>query len=48
MPGTRSVVGVGEPWESGPAIVGLDLVSLFLVGESIVGLISEGGSIVRA
>ena len=48
MLGARSAVGLGKPWEGGPAIVGLDLVSLFLVGESIVGLIPEGGSIVSA
>ena len=46
--GARVAAALGVPWESSPAIVYLDLVSLVPGGESIMGLVPEGGPIVRA
>ena len=46
--GARVAAALGIPWEGRSAIVGLDLLSLFPVGESIMGLVPEGGTVVRA
>ena len=46
--GARVAAVFGIPWEGGPAIVGLDLVGLRPVGESVTGLVPEGGTVVRA
>ena len=46
--GQRGAAVLGIPWEGGPAIVGLDLVGLFPVGESVMGLVPERGTVVSA
>ena len=46
--GVRGVAVLGISWEGRPAIVCLDLVGLFPVGESVIGLVPEGGAIVSA
>ena len=46
--GARVAAALGIPWEGRPAIVCLDLVGLFPVGESVMGLVPEGGTVVRA
>ena len=40
--------GLGKPWESGPAVVGLYLGGLFSGCESVVCLVPKGGSVVKS
>ena len=46
--GAGGAAVLGIPWEGGPAIVFLDLVGLFPIGESVMGLVTEGGTVVSA
>ena len=46
--GARGAAVFGKLWEGGSAIVCLDLVGLFPIGEYVVSLVPEGGTIVSA